>query len=69
MRGEWRTNHRFVAHNAALVDEVRALEDRVRRRDLLVEGDWRCSTCSTPGSATTSTSGRDFDTLVAGGPA
>jgi ATP-dependent helicase HrpA len=37
MAGDWRTSHRFVAHNAALMDEVRALEERVRRRDLLVD--------------------------------
>ncbi|MGH9001520.1 MAG: ATP-dependent RNA helicase HrpA, partial [Acidimicrobiia bacterium] len=36
VEGEWRTHDRFVDHNRALVDEVRALEDRTRRRDLLV---------------------------------
>ncbi|HET8617380.1 MAG TPA: ATP-dependent RNA helicase HrpA, partial [Acidimicrobiales bacterium] len=34
--GDWSTRHRFAADNRALVDEVRALEDRTRRRDLLV---------------------------------
>ncbi len=34
--GDWRTQHRFVAANRALLDEVRALEERTRRRDLLV---------------------------------
>jgi ATP-dependent helicase HrpA len=37
LRGQWRVSHRFLDHNAALVDEVRALEERVRRRDLLVD--------------------------------
>jgi ATP-dependent helicase HrpA len=60
VRGEWRTQHRFVAHNAALVDEVRALEDRVRRRDLLVEGLvlFDLFDARVPGDVT---SGRDFD--------
>jgi ATP-dependent helicase HrpA len=35
--GEWDSHHRFVRDNARLVDEVAELEDRVRRRDLLVD--------------------------------
>ena len=35
--GEWHTRHRFWDANRALVNEVRALEDRVRRRDILVD--------------------------------
>ena len=35
--GEWETRHAFVARNAALVARVSALEDRARRRDLLVD--------------------------------
>ena len=35
--GEWETHHDFVAHNAELVEDVHALEDRARRRDLLVD--------------------------------
>ena len=35
--GEWDTHHRFVRENARLVEEVAELEDRVRRRDLLVD--------------------------------
>jgi ATP-dependent helicase HrpA len=35
--GDWDAHHPFLAHNRALVDEVRALEDRVRRRDILVD--------------------------------
>jgi len=34
--GDWRTHHRFAAANRAAVDEVRALEERTRRR-LLVD--------------------------------
>jgi ATP-dependent helicase HrpA len=37
--GDWSGRHRFVARNAALLAEVRALEDRARRRDLLVPDD------------------------------
>jgi ATP-dependent helicase HrpA len=35
--GEWDTHHRFVRENAGLVADVAELEDRVRRRDLLVD--------------------------------
>jgi ATP-dependent helicase HrpA len=34
--GEWRTHHTFAEANRRLLDEVRALEDRARRRDLVV---------------------------------
>jgi ATP-dependent helicase HrpA len=37
--GDWHTHHRFVAANRALLDEVHALEERTRRRDLLVTDD------------------------------
>jgi len=37
--GEWDSHHRFVADNARLVDEVSELEDRVRRRGLVVDDD------------------------------
>ena len=39
VRGEWDTHHRFVAHNAERIEEVRSMEDRVRRRDILVDED------------------------------
>jgi ATP-dependent helicase HrpA len=35
--GDWSTHHRFARDNARLVAEVAELEDRVRRRDLLVD--------------------------------
>jgi len=35
--GEWDSHHRFVQDNARLVEEVAELEDRVRRRDLVVD--------------------------------
>ena len=35
--GEWDSHHHFVRDNQRLVDEVAELEDRVRRRDLLVD--------------------------------
>ncbi len=37
--GEWDTRHRFVRDNAALMEELRELESRSRRRDLLVGED------------------------------
>jgi ATP-dependent helicase HrpA len=37
VEGDWDTHHRFAAHNRDLIAEVRRLEDRVRRRDLLVD--------------------------------
>ena len=37
--GDWRTQHGFVAANRALLEEVRDLEERTRRRDLLVTDD------------------------------
>ncbi|MGJ8525585.1 DEAD [Halomonadaceae bacterium LMG 33818] len=37
VEGELRTNARFMAHNQALVEEVETLEDKARRRDILVD--------------------------------
>ncbi len=37
--GEWRTRHHFFADNARLRTELEALEERARRRDLLVGDD------------------------------
>jgi ATP-dependent helicase HrpA len=39
VRGEWDTHHAFVARNDERIAEVRSLEDRLRRRDVLVEED------------------------------
>ena len=39
VRGEWETHHRFVAHNAEQIEAVRSMEDRARRRDILVDED------------------------------
>ncbi len=36
VEGDWLTQHTFLEHNRKLVEEVRALEDRVRRRNILV---------------------------------
>jgi ATP-dependent helicase HrpA len=41
VEGEWETRHPFFAANAKLVDEVEALEERARRRDILVSDDVR----------------------------
>ncbi|MBR9878932.1 MAG: ATP-dependent RNA helicase HrpA [Gammaproteobacteria bacterium] len=37
VEGEFRTKGEFFAHNRALIDEVEDLEDRARRRDILVD--------------------------------
>ncbi|HKS47393.1 MAG TPA: ATP-dependent RNA helicase HrpA [Amycolatopsis sp.] len=37
VEGDWETNHRFFHENRALLDEVEDLENRARRRDLLVD--------------------------------
>ena len=37
VEGEWDTRHRFFADNQQLVEEVEALEERARRRDILVD--------------------------------
>lgn len=39
VRGEWESHHGFVPRNADRVAEVRAMEDRARRRDILVGED------------------------------
>jgi ATP-dependent helicase HrpA len=41
--GDWETQHAFAARNATLVDDVLALEDRLRRRDLLATEDVRAA--------------------------
>src|SRR4051794_21726549 len=35
--GEWSTRQRFLAHNRALLEEVEELENRARRRDIVVD--------------------------------
>lgn len=37
VEGEFRTKGAFFAHNRALIEEIEALEDRARRRDILVD--------------------------------
>jgi ATP-dependent helicase HrpA len=37
VEGDWRTNHPFFHENRRLLDDVEDLEDRVRRRDILVD--------------------------------
>jgi ATP-dependent helicase HrpA len=37
VEGDWDTDHKFFAENRALLDEVEDLENRARRRDLLVD--------------------------------
>lgn len=39
VHGDWASRHRFLADNAALRAELAELEDRVRRRDLIVDDD------------------------------
>ncbi len=35
--GDWDAHHEFLRHNAELVESIQALEDRLRRRDLIVD--------------------------------
>ncbi|MDQ3475690.1 MAG: ATP-dependent RNA helicase HrpA, partial [Actinomycetota bacterium] len=37
VEGEWSTRHAFFAHNRQLLEDVEALEDRVRRRDIRID--------------------------------
>ena len=37
--GEWNAHHTFLKHNAQLLDEAAAVEDKVRRRGLVVDED------------------------------
>ncbi len=37
IEGEWRTRHDFFSHNAAVRAEAEAMEERTRRRDLVVD--------------------------------
>ncbi|OZM71689.1 ATP-dependent RNA helicase HrpA [Amycolatopsis antarctica] len=37
VEGDWQTGHKFFAENRALLDEVEDLENRARRRDILVD--------------------------------
>ncbi|MET9328565.1 ATP-dependent RNA helicase HrpA [Tsukamurella sp. NPDC003166] len=39
VQGEWRTRHRFFARNRALLDDAEYLEDKARRRDLVIDED------------------------------
>ena len=58
--GEWAGRYPFVARNRELLDEVRALEDRARRRDLMVGDEALAALVDArlPGSVT---SARAFD--------
>ncbi|MDQ3716089.1 MAG: ATP-dependent RNA helicase HrpA [Actinomycetota bacterium] len=37
VEGDWSTQHAFFAHNRHLLEDVEALEDRVRRRDIRID--------------------------------
>ena len=37
VEGDWDTRHRFFAANRELIEEVEELEERARRRDILVD--------------------------------
>lgn len=39
LAGEWNRHHRFIEHNDALLDEATEVEDKVRRRGLVVDED------------------------------
>ncbi|GAA1848825.1 ATP-dependent RNA helicase HrpA [Asanoa iriomotensis] len=61
VEGDWTTNHRFFSDNAALLESVAALEDRVRRRDILVDDETLFSFYDARIPADV-VSGRHFDT-------
>lgn len=60
VRRDWETKHSFLAENQAMFDEVRKLEDRVRRRDILLgeEGMFEFYSSRIPANVT---SARHFD--------
>ena len=37
VEGQWRTRHRFFAHNSGVRAEAEAMEERTRRRDLVID--------------------------------
>jgi ATP-dependent helicase HrpA len=39
VEGEWRTQHPFLRHNRALLDELTQMEERARRRDIVIDDD------------------------------
>jgi ATP-dependent helicase HrpA len=39
VEGDWRTNHRFFRHNQQLLAEAGELEDKARRRDIVIDDD------------------------------
>ena len=61
VEGDWDARHAFLAENRRLLEEVEALEQRVRRRDLLVDdaGALRLLRRAHPGA--TSSRGAHFD--------
>ena len=64
VEGDWETRHEFFAANQALLEEVDALEQRARRRDLRVERRGAVRASTTSGSRPTSSPAR---TSTAGG--
>ena len=39
VEGEWKTRHRFFKHNKELISEASVLEEKARRRDILIDDD------------------------------
>ncbi|MFW0790360.1 ATP-dependent RNA helicase HrpA [Gordonia sp. CPCC 205333] len=39
VEGDWRTEHKFLAHNRALLDDAAAIEHRARRADITITDD------------------------------
>ena len=68
VEGQWRTRHPFFAANQALRAEVEALEERTRRRDLLVDDETVLAfyAARVPDGIV---SAAHFDALVEAGPA
>ncbi|SER44157.1 ATP-dependent RNA helicase HrpA [Corynebacterium cystitidis] len=58
--GQWNTHHRFLEHNQQMLDEASAVEDKLRRRGLVVDEDtlFEFYNARLPDNAVT---GRHFD--------
>ena len=61
VEGDWRSPHRFLAANRELVAEAESLEDRARRRDIVVDDDTQFAFYDARVGAEV-VSGRHFDT-------
>ncbi len=61
VEGDWKTHHTFFHENRALLDEVEELENRARRRDILVDDETLFALLRPSVSAPTWCPARHFD--------